>query len=166
MVSPKAVEITDFYVAGVDDKQHGSYLQNEPDGWRQIPGIVDGANAEHRGHRHNINSHIVTVAQEELAQKRHHQNANKHRHSAQHWHRNTLQLAGVGVIDNAVLDSKIQHSAVDYPRGNECYNKRYDDAGCHLISSFTTSKLLFSTPLAIHSSTKDGRPPFLSAAHT
>ena len=163
MVAPKTKEIVYLDVSEVDNEQHGSYLQNKPHGGRKVAGVVDGAHAEHCGHRNNINRHIVAVGQEKLPKKRHHQNANKHRHAAQNGHRNTLQLASVGVIDNAVLDSEIQHSAVDYPRGDKRYNKRYDDARCHLQIPFTASKLLFSTLLAIYSSTKDGHRPFLLA---
>ena len=115
MQSPQTMEAVDAIATGVHKHQCNAYLDKETHRRGEVHDVVNGAYIEHHRHGKNDGEEAAAV-EEELADAQRHQDAEHNSHTAQHGNRNTLQLAGIGVVDDVLRQSDMKHPGI-YPDG-------------------------------------------------
>lgn len=126
MEPPQTMEMVDAITTAIHQHEGDSYLDEETDTGREIHDIVDGTHIEHDNHGEDNAEKIATI-DINMTRTESHQDTEHHSHTTQNGDRHTLQLAGIGIVDNVFFQSDMQNLGEDPNRSQQGYHKGYED---------------------------------------
>ena len=135
--APEAVEVIELVARGADEVEHQQYLDNEPHLGRQRDDVVHEAHDEDDEDAGEDGEQVEVAAKQAVAHdaREHTEDDGKSAHDG---NGNTLQLAGIGVVDDVLALGYLEHIRVDPACAVERDERRDQD-----LKEFVHDCLLF-----------------------
>ena len=124
--APQAMEIVDAITTGGDEHEHQEDLDKESGAGGELDDIVDGADIEHHQHGKHDGEESAAVV-EHAADAKGNQDAEHDSDTTEHGDGDTLQLAGIGIVNYVFQQGYAQHLGVDPNGGEQRYHEGYED---------------------------------------
>ena len=124
--APQTMKVIDAIATGGDEHEHQEDLDKETRAGGELDDIIDGAHIQHHQHGEHDGEQSAAVVKH-AADAQGYQDAKHDCNTTQYRDGNTLQLAGIGIVNYVFQQGYAQHLGIDPNGGKQRYHKGYEN---------------------------------------